>query len=348
METVNFINVNDLKSSCFISINKKIFSISKWLSPKRTRSYPYSRVYDTFDESATKTVTIIPIIKDEGLDGDMDYLQWDTVSFMSLLGIHVVIGYYDAAERNTRNARKPNKITRQGFNNQYIRKQLLGLTKYHKTPLHWNMKQLEATNLKGVTQKARAAYKSISNTLGVQMHPDKNIDKFKNKITKEVGAFMESSRGKAKGAQVREVTTTQPKEAIGIGKKTPIIITNFLGGCYFLTIDDLVIEDNTAYLIESKHSKTQSIPSIDDIKDGLLKLMLYNNLDEAPINGTNKRKVVLRLTSSTLKAGIKLPETKDNIDKFIELNALHNKESLIRSLNKEAKSNKFYIWFEKV
>ena len=347
METVTFSNVNDLKSRCFISINKKTFSISKWVSPKRTRSYPYSRVYDTFDEGATKTVTIIPIIKDEGLDGDMDYLQWDTVSFMSLLGIYVVIGYYDTAERNTRHARKPNKITGQEFNNQHIQKQLFDLTKYHQSALHWNLKQLDVTNLEDVIQKARAAYKNISNTLGVQMHPDKNIDKFMNKIIKEVDAFRTSSRNKAKLAQVREVATIQPKEAIGIGKKTPITIVNYLGGNYFFTIDDLVIDDNIAYLIESKHSKTQSIPSIDDIKDGLLKLMLYNNLDKVFIDDTDKRKVVLRLTSSTLKAGIKLPETKDNIDKFIELNTLHNKESLIHSLNEEAKSNKFDIWFEK-
>ena len=75
--------------------------------------------------------------------------------------------------------------------------------------------------------------------------------------------------------------------------------------------------------------------------------MLYNNLDKVFIDDADKRKIVLRLTSSTLKAGIKLPETKDNIDKFIELNTLHNKGPLIRSLNEEAKSNKFYIWFEK-
>lgn len=54
------------------NINK--FAISWWVSPKRTRSYPYARVYDTLG-FAGKKVTIIPILKDEGKRGDRDFLQ---------------------------------------------------------------------------------------------------------------------------------------------------------------------------------------------------------------------------------------------------------------------------------
>lgn len=58
---------------------------SWWLSPKRTRSYPYARIYDTLNFQG-KRVTFIPILKDESRDGNRDFLQWDTVSLMSLLG----------------------------------------------------------------------------------------------------------------------------------------------------------------------------------------------------------------------------------------------------------------------
>jgi hypothetical protein len=61
-------------------------AVSRWVSPKRTRSYPYARIYDTLSFSGRK-VTIIPIIKDEGKDGDRDFLPWDTISLMSLLGV---------------------------------------------------------------------------------------------------------------------------------------------------------------------------------------------------------------------------------------------------------------------
>lgn len=43
----------------------KQIALSCWVSPKRTRSYPYSRVYDTLGFSGKKA-TIIPILKDEG------------------------------------------------------------------------------------------------------------------------------------------------------------------------------------------------------------------------------------------------------------------------------------------
>ena len=87
-------------------------AVSWWVSPKRTRTYPYPRVYNTLSFSG-KRVTIIPIIKDEGRDGDRDFLQWDTISLMSLLRVHVIISYYIDASRNSEYA---NKITAKKFN----------------------------------------------------------------------------------------------------------------------------------------------------------------------------------------------------------------------------------------
>jgi hypothetical protein len=43
--------------SCFLLRNNKFsFAISKWVSPKRTRSYPFERVYNTLNIS--KKITI--------------------------------------------------------------------------------------------------------------------------------------------------------------------------------------------------------------------------------------------------------------------------------------------------
>lgn len=70
---------NDLLSKCIVNFDNKSFAISKWISPKHTRSYPYARVYDTFSRDSNKVVMIIPLIKDEGINGDRDYLQWDSL-----------------------------------------------------------------------------------------------------------------------------------------------------------------------------------------------------------------------------------------------------------------------------
>ena len=70
-------NINSAKSDCLVSSGQNRFAVSKWVSPKRTRSYPYERVYNTF--SVSKRITIIPVIKDEGENGDRDFLrlQWE-------------------------------------------------------------------------------------------------------------------------------------------------------------------------------------------------------------------------------------------------------------------------------
>jgi hypothetical protein len=85
LKTINITDfeVNKIPSSCILADKKKLLAVSKWISPKRTRSYPYEKVYNTL--SFPKKITIIPIIKDEGYEGDRDFIQWDTISLMSLL-----------------------------------------------------------------------------------------------------------------------------------------------------------------------------------------------------------------------------------------------------------------------
>lgn len=350
LDEINFDDINKIKSNCCINFNGKKFGISKWISPKRTRSYPYSKVYNTFDECNSKTVTVIPIIKDEGYNGDMDYLQWDTISLMSLLGVFVIISYYDSAELNNKNPKKLNKITKQKFNNEHVTSQLTELSKYHQSALHWNINQLSNSNLIRLAEKAKSAYTNISLNLGIKMHPLTNIDKFVKRISNDLDSFMKYSREKAIKAQNREVLTLQPKEAIGVGKKMPITIENYLGGYYFFTVDDVIInhDETQICLIESKHSSKSKIPSTDDIKDGLLKLMLYNNLDEIITTSGNKKKnVFLRLTSSSLICNIKLPATDKEINIFLDRNELFKKEKLIHQLNNEAIHNNFNILIEK-
>jgi len=51
------ININFTPSACLLKDNKHTLAISKWVSPKRTRSYPFERVYNTLHFS--KKITII-------------------------------------------------------------------------------------------------------------------------------------------------------------------------------------------------------------------------------------------------------------------------------------------------
>lgn len=88
-------NINDCPNSCLIVHDNQMFSLSKWVSPKRTRSYPYERIYDTF--VGNKRITVIPIIKDEGNAGDRDFIQWDR---MNKNQIAFLMQLFEEARRN--------------------------------------------------------------------------------------------------------------------------------------------------------------------------------------------------------------------------------------------------------
>lgn len=70
---LNTFSIEDLEkalskeASFILKIDKeKQVAVSWWVSSKRTRSYPYARVYDCLS-FAGKKITIIPIVKDEGM-----------------------------------------------------------------------------------------------------------------------------------------------------------------------------------------------------------------------------------------------------------------------------------------
>ena len=99
LEEVNLsaFDVNTAYSYGLIKSPITEIAYSKWVSPKRTRSYPFARIYNTYNSS--KTLIIIPVIKDEGKDGDRDRIQYSTISWMNLLNVYIVLAYYETAEK---------------------------------------------------------------------------------------------------------------------------------------------------------------------------------------------------------------------------------------------------------
>ena len=329
-------DINEAPSSCVITDNKHSFAISKWVSPKRTRSYPFERVFNTLHIS--KKITVIPIVKDEGAKGDRDFIQWDTVSLMSLLDVFVIFAYYIKAEKVNR------KITNQQFDNKYVLSKIKEIKQYHSSALHWNLNEIN-TNLHNIINKVKSFYAKIEKSTNVKLHGSKGTGNFQNKIGKDVSLFMAFSRGKAERAQSIEFVTRQPKESLSTLSKAKITITNYLGGQYFFTVDEILITKEKVSLIESKHSKNVTLPSKSDIKDGLLKMILYCNLTDVTVNGIKiKCEAVLCLTSSKLKGGISSFSTKSELSTFFAKNNLSESQIfLIETVIAEAKQNKFII-----
>lgn len=336
--SLNEFNINSVKSSCLTSIGQNRFAVSKWISPKRTRSYPYERVYNTF--SVSKRITIIPVIKDEGEKGDRDFLQWDTVSLMSLLDVYVVLAFYEMAEKHRS---RIGKITNQKFNNDFVCAKLEEISNYHSSALHWNLKELKA--ISDVLEKARNAYKNISEKTRVSFHNEKGMELFARNISENLSDFMKSSRLKAQSAQEREFLTIQPKEILATQTKAKITISNYLGGMYYFTVDEIVLKDENLFLIESKHSQSGKLPSVGDIKDGLLKMMLYTNLENVTIdNKSLKSFPVLKLTSGKIIGEISSTSDEEMLENFYRINVFSKRQKdFMKNLFDEAKANNFTV-----
>lgn len=325
LEVFEFNNLEKALSShasFILKINKENkVAMSWWVSAKRTRSYPYARVYNTLGFSGKK-ITIIPVVKDEGKEGDRDFLQWDTISLMSLLGAYVIIAYYSDAERSKRYR---HKITNQRFDISYIQGQIRNILSYQSDALHWNLAHIDTVDRIG--QKALESYAKISKRLKVGMHSRQTAEKRIAELLKGKGEFMKLSRMLAEKAQRRERLTIQPKENLS-GTKAIITIQNYLGGYYYFTLDEAEIRGNTVFLIEGKHSKNSSLPSLDDIKDGLLKMILFTNLEDVKINERKYNPVAV----------LKLTAKKFNIKKLSP-----SQKSVVAFLQKEGKINNFKI-----
>ncbi|MBI2574481.1 hypothetical protein HYV82_01195 [Candidatus Woesearchaeota archaeon] len=302
--------------------DKNQIALSWWVSAKRTRSYPYARVYDTLGFSGKK-VTIIPIFKDEGVDGDRDFLQFDTILLMSLLGVYVIIGYYKEAGKNPKYV---NKITNQVYDTEYVKSEIKRLLSYQSDALHWNIEQINKAG--NIGKKALELYEKISKLTGVKMQSKEYAEKRIGELLKGKEVFMNLSRKLAQKAQLRESMTVQPKEML-TGMKATLTIVNYLGGNYYFTADEAEVNKDELSLIEGKHSEGDKLPSVLDVKDGLLKMILFTNLEDVRIGKETYRPIpILKLTTGK---GFDINKLNKAAKQFLDL------------LKKEAEANRFRV-----
>lgn len=330
------------KGSFILRTEKDEYAFSQWVSPKRTRTFPFARVYDTLCRK--NRVTLIPFCKDEGADGDRDFLQWDTVSLMSLLNVYVIVGYYVKAEKNMRpGQRHKNKISNQVFDYSYVGGKLCELQNYHSSALHWNLKQME--QLHEVAELALKTYRKISETTGVRLHGENGIKRRIEIAEKDASRFRKLSRQLAREAQIRESLTDQPKEKT-IGKKSVITLKNLLGGIYYWTLDECFVLDECVFLVEKKHSGRKLIPSENDIKDAFVKLALFSNISGLKYNGRElPYYAVVGLTSETVRGLLHSKMSDIELGRFFSANKFNaNSKGFILSAISEATCNKFGLF----
>lgn len=315
---------------------------SQWVSPKRTRSYPFARIYNTYN--ASKVITIIPVIKDEGKDGDRDRIQYSTISWMNLLNIYIVLAYYETACKSTkRGQRNKQKLTDQQFNNEFVKSQIDEILAYHQSALHWN-KNLFEERFVQIFEKALDCYDSISTTTGVMIHPRQGMNSYLQKIIEEFEEFKNISLKGSQSASKREALTSHKLEYLIDGLKATFSIENYLGGIYYLTPDEIFHENDIYIIQESKNTSKESLPKLPDIQDGLFKLILFSNLDSLNINGQPVSFITkLKLTGKNVIGSIVFPDASaTELESFLANNVKifnNNQKEIIIKLAVEAENN---------
>ena len=178
---------------------------------------------------------------------------------------------------------------------KHIKDKIQNLLSYQSDALHWNLEQID--NIPKIAEKAFRAYKRIAKDLKVEMHSFDSARRRIEALHRGKTKFMQLSREHARKAQIRESTTMQPKEYL-TGNKAMITIKNYLGGCYFFTCDEVEVHRNKLYLVEGKHTRTGILPSQGDIKDGLIKMILFTNLEKVTVGKRKYKPIpVLKLTA---------------------------------------------------
>jgi hypothetical protein len=315
---------------------------SQWVSPKRTRSYPFARIYNTYN--ASKVITIIPIIKDEGKDGDRDRIQYSTISWMNLLNIYIVLAYYETAEKSTKKGQNhKHKLNNQKFNNEFIKSQINEILAYRQSALHWN-KNLFEQRFVQIFEKALDSYDIISRKTGVMIHSRQGMDKYLKIIINEFEEFKNISLKGSQNASKREALTSHKLEYLIDGLKATFSIENYLGGVYYLTPDEIFHENDTYIIQESKNTSQESLPKLPDIQDGLFKLILFSNLDSLNLNGQSVSFITkLKLTGKNVIGSILFPDASAiELESFLATNGKifnSKQQEIIRNLALEAENN---------
>ena len=330
-----------------LGVSGNNLAFSKWVTPKRTRSYPFARIYNTYHLNSKK-VTIIPIIKDEGAGTqNNDRINFITFSWMNLLNIYIILAWYEDAER------KPNttdRITNQILNAESVREKLLEVSRYQMTALHWNTTHFEK-DFESIYLNAVAGYKKISREENVAVHSLANhlqtLEKFKMDGHFSLTSFKEATLPRSYEAAHRESLTEHMLESLEENTKGVFHISNYLGGQYHLTADEVYWEDDQLIIQESKNSSKGKLPAEDDIKDGLFKLILFANMEQVSVDQRANVQFVTRLKlTGNLVGNLFLPCEADDIFGFCAENRLSQVlQKRVFLLNQEAReNNKLQIW----
>ena len=282
-------------------------AISVWTTPKRTKTYPLARVYNTLSHSEGK-ITIIPVLVDYGKEGERGKIQPTTVDLMTSVGVYIVLGVFIDAKKGkvgtlAKNA-NPKTKSREGrlkfgkgqkFDLRYIEKQIKKIITDKPDIKKWNDAQLRT--IPNLLANGIKNYKRLGKELGIPLSDfsrlEKNVEIWKD----DFAQFLADHADLSKGAQESETQADHKLEFVPGGKGTVNIHFGESRKLY-LTADDMKIDKGKGMVtfLEGKNASNGKFPGKNDIKEALFKLMIFKNSDFYFAGKKLKKKLVCHLT----------------------------------------------------
>jgi len=346
-------DINTAASAGTVRIDEKNkIAYSKWVTPKRTRSYPFARIYDTYNFGG-KRITVIPVIKDEGIGASKnksnnDRINFITLSWMNLTNVFVVLAWYTDAEKDSEY-----RITNQKFDNEHVKSKIKEISEYQLDAHHWNNEHFK-NDFYTIYKKAVTSYSRIAENLNVKLHTSLGHLNFLDKIADDKNTdhislekFATETLSRSQLAAAREIIVKHKNEYLSTGSEKLVFeIKNNLGGSYFLTADEIIIDKDKKELIiqEAKNCTGGKMPKSPDIKDGLFKILLFSQIktitiDDVPYN----YRTSLKLTGSLITS-LRLPNSEESIIDFVIRESISKPDAkTINMLNEEAIANGYEV-----
>ena len=337
-------DINRAKASGIIETETTEVAYAKWVSPKRTQLSSLARTYNSYSASKTvsKILAIVPVLKDDGRDGDLDKLHYSTVSSLNLLNTYLVLGYHNHADKNsTPGAVDRDKLTNHRFESESIRSQIQAIIDYPKNAFHWN-KQLLETQFGETLRQSLDAYWKISDRTGVKIHPYIGMDHYQTSVIDDLEAFKKNSLTKSQDDADSLPGVAALKYPVS-GSKATFAVETDRGGRYPLMPESLFWLTDRYVIQESRNSAKKPFLDLVEIQEALLKLIPYASLHSLQLNGEAVQfSVRLKLTGFKIVSQVMLPATPETLETFFTANAGILNESdhrVIQLLNQEAEQN---------
>ena len=323
-------DVNTVDRQGIIKLQHGNLGYSIWDSPLQSKFYPFARVYNTYGP-ISRSIAIIPVLRDDGADGKLEHIQYSALSWMNLANVYIVFAYFDEATRTPKV--NQHKLINRKLNSETVRLQIERLMLYRSSALHWNCSQF-GQNFKSIYKRAIRAYEKISRITKTKIHPNKiklsYIDKLRADCQKYEGISIDGS----KSTRFKNDKTLHENKYVE-GRRNVFYLNDGLGGVYYLTAKDVWRSTSTYVIQETRIARKGFLPSLRQIQDGIFRLIFFGNIDTLYRNGYQvKFQPRLSLFGSKVNGTLFLPCKDKEFNVFVRKNKDSISKNELEILNK--------------